>query len=158
VGEVKTYTAVYERDGNAWLVEIAEEPPCHSWGRTLSAAHSNIRDALALWLDQSPDSFEIRDDVRLPQELEHQLSAVRQYKTALERFQHTLTQLTAQTAQALTRSGLSMRDAGRLMGLSHQRIDQLLDIAKPDVADLMEELRQAVETVVRAQRLDKRTA
>ena len=155
---MKTYTAVYQRDGNAWLVEIAEEPRCHSWGRTLSTAHSNIRDALALWLDQPPDSFEIQDNVRLPQELERQLSALRQCKGALERSQQIVTQLAAQTAHALTTSGLSMRDAGRLMGLSHQRIDQLLDIAKPDVADLMEELRQALETVVRAQRLDKRTA
>jgi predicted RNase H-like HicB family nuclease len=151
VAEVKTYTAVYERDGDAWLVAIAGEPRCHSWGRTLTAAHSHIRDALALWLDQSPDSLEILDEVRLPRELERQLSTVRQSKEALEHFQQTVTQATAQAAKALTESGLSMRDAARIMGKSHQRIDQLLDIAKPDVTGLMNDLRRCIATIGQSQ-------
>jgi predicted RNase H-like HicB family nuclease len=158
VAEVTTYTAVYEREGNAWLVEIAEEPRCHSWGRTLTAARSNIEDALALWLDRARESFELRDDVRLPKELQDQLSSVKRCKAALERFQKTVTQLTAQTAKALTTSGLSMRDSAWLMGMSHQRIDQLLDIAKPDVEDLMDDLRRSLDTVIGFRRPDRRTA
>lgn len=78
----KVVTAVYERDprGIAWAVHVAEEPRCHSWGRTLAGAA--IIEATELWLDElgvsDPEGLLICDDVRVPHAAEaHELAAAR---------------------------------------------------------------------------------
>jgi len=64
-------TAVYRYErqpdgGAAWIVELVEEPRCHTFGRTLRAAQRNIREAAAAWYEVEPSQVEVDDDVRLP--------------------------------------------------------------------------------------------
>jgi predicted RNase H-like HicB family nuclease len=83
----ETYTAVYERDGDAWVVEIAEEPRVHSRGSSLAEARGSIRDALARCLKISSEELRIVDDFRLPAQIRTAQETVRATRTENERTQ-----------------------------------------------------------------------
>src|SRR5438309_1657327 len=99
----KRYTAVYERDAitDAWNVEVAEEPRCHSWGRTLPQARSHIRDALAAWFDTDEDTFEITDDVRLPSKTRQAIARMERSREQARRANQGAATETANAAKAL---------------------------------------------------------
>ncbi|MDQ3679996.1 MAG: type II toxin-antitoxin system HicB family antitoxin [Actinomycetota bacterium] len=123
----KTYVAVYERDGadDAWNVHVKGLDGCHTYGRSLRQAQSRIREALGLWLDTDPASLTIRD--QLPAQLTAVADRVSRARSDAERAGSKAQQQTAQAVKTLTGLGLSRRDAAELLGLSHQRVQQLLE-------------------------------
>lgn len=123
----KTYVAVYERDDtdDAWNVHVKGLNGCHTYGRSLRQAHSRIREALGLWLDTDPASLTIRDE--LPAKLTAVADRVSRARSDAERAGSKAQQQTAQAVKTLTGMGLSRRDAAELLGLSHQRVQQLLE-------------------------------
>lgn len=62
----ETYTAVYERDGESWVAEIAEEPQVQSRGPHVAEVRESIRDALSEWLKTDPGQLHIVDHFRMP--------------------------------------------------------------------------------------------
>lgn len=48
---VGPFTAVYERDGDWWVVSVPEIPGAHSQGKTLEEARFMIRDAVTMLLE-----------------------------------------------------------------------------------------------------------
>jgi predicted RNase H-like HicB family nuclease len=122
----RRYVAVYERDSesDAWLVHVDGIDECHSYGRTLRQAGERIEEALALWLDREPDNLV----------LEHQWpKAVADVADEVSTIRHTAAQAsqaasdaTLRAARRLTRMGLSRRDTAEILGISHQRVQQLL--------------------------------
>ncbi len=122
----KTYTAVYERDvtDDAWNVRIKGIPGCQTYGRSIRQAQKRIREALAVWLDQELDLAVIRN--QFPAALTSVAGAVVRARNAAERADATAHQQTVDAIRALTDQGLSRRDAADLLGLSHQRVQQLL--------------------------------
>lgn len=123
----KTYVAIYERDDHddAWNVRIDGLEGCQTYGRSLRQAQRRIREALALWLDREPESLSIRDE--LPQELAEVARQANQARAEAERAGTNAQKQAARAARALTARGLSRRDAAELLGLSHQRVQQLLE-------------------------------
>jgi predicted RNase H-like HicB family nuclease len=123
----KTYVAIYERDehDDAWNVRIEGLVGCQTYGRSLRQAQHRIREALALWLDRDPDSLTIRD--QLPRELAEVAQRVNQARAEAERAGTNAQKQVARAARTLTERGLSRRDAAELLGLSHQRVQQLLE-------------------------------
>lgn len=121
-----TYTAVYERDDteDVWNVRIKGVVGCQTYGRSLRQAQSRIREALALWLDADPETLTIRD--RFPAALAAMADDVVRARSAAERAEAKAQQQTLDAIKALTDLGLSRRDAAELLGLSHQRVHQLL--------------------------------
>ena len=47
---MRTFTAIYRREGDWWAVQVLELPGAHSQGRTIEAARANIREAIPLIL------------------------------------------------------------------------------------------------------------
>jgi len=123
----KTYVAVYERDpeDDAWNVHIKGLPGCQTYGRSLRQAQARIREALSLWLERDPDSLSVRDE--LPASLAAVASEVAQARRDAEQAGTRAHQETIQAVRQLTELGLSRRDAAALLGLSHQRVQQLLE-------------------------------
>jgi predicted RNase H-like HicB family nuclease len=123
----KTYVAVYERDpeDDAWNVQIDGIVGCHTYGRSLRQAQARIREALALWLDREPDSLSIRDE--LPTKVASVADRVSRARSEAERAGSKAQHETVEAVKRLTELGLSRRDAAELLGLSHQRIQQLLE-------------------------------
>jgi predicted RNase H-like HicB family nuclease len=124
--KAKTYVAVYERDSerDAWLVHVKSIPGCHTYGRTLRQAEAHIRDALALWLDRDPDGLEITAE--WPAELEKVATTVSQARHDAAASAQAAGAATAKAAKRLDRMGLSRRDTADVLGISHQRVQQLL--------------------------------
>jgi predicted RNase H-like HicB family nuclease len=123
-------TAVYRYErqpdgGAAWIVELVEEPRCHTFGRTLRAAQRNIREAAAAWYEVEPSQVEVDDDVRLPPPASRALGRSRALRDRERKANEQARAATAAAVAALRDVGLSERDTGTLLGLSHQRVHQL---------------------------------
>jgi predicted RNase H-like HicB family nuclease len=125
---LREFTAVFERDDDGyWLVELKEEPRAHSYGRTLAKAREHIVDATALWFEVAPNDLNIVDDVRLPAPVKATLELARREREHAQAAQEPAAGATRETARALVKDGrLSVRDAADVLGLSHQRVQQLL--------------------------------
>lgn len=126
-----TYHANFELDqSGVWLAEIEEIPQVHTYGRTLGKARQYLADALALWLNEPIDTLRHRIEYR-PAALDptllkkvHEAIAAREIA---EGATNAASALMTTAAQALTADAkLSMRDAADLLGISHQRVQQLV--------------------------------
>jgi predicted RNase H-like HicB family nuclease len=122
----RNFVAVYEHDAddNVWLVHIKGVEGCQTYGRTIRQAGSRIREALAAWLDREPDTLVITPE--MPRDIAVLASAVSQARMEAEQAGTTAQESTVSAVRQLTDMGLSRRDAADLLGISHQRVQQLL--------------------------------
>lgn len=126
-----TFHANFELDqSGVWLAEIEEIPQVHTFGRTLGKARQYLVDALALWLNEPIETIRDRIEYR-PARLDHNLLTKVHEAVAAREIAEGATiaasELMTTAAQALTADAkLSLRDAAELLGISHQRVQQLL--------------------------------
>ena len=119
------YRAVYEREPDGrWTVEIPQVRGCHTYGRTIDQARDRIREALDLFVKDA-DTAEIVDDVKLPAGLKAEIRRVQRLREKVNRDEQLMTAAQTKVVMAMRRLKLGHRDAGRLLGLSHQRVQQL---------------------------------
>lgn len=117
-------TAIYNRDTDGtWLVHLAEEERCHTFGRTFTKARTMIRDAAALWYDTDPVDLEVDD--QLAGDHQAALDRLRQLRDETEARQAELRAATADVVRDLQGLDLTERDIAALVGLSHQRVHQI---------------------------------
>jgi len=120
------YTAVARRSGRWWAIDVTELDGVFSQARRLDGVERMARDAIALMLEVDPASFDIDvvEDLDPPtQEELEDLRAVREAAAALQRRANGRTR---EFVVDLHRSGYPLRDIAQLVGISHQRVAQLL--------------------------------
>ena len=78
-----------------------------------------------MWLDRDPATLVIDD--RMPPKLAAVAQRASKARHDADRAGVRAQEQVARAAKALTDLGLSRRDAAELLGLSHQRIQQLVD-------------------------------
>ena len=121
------YRVVFERDeSGSWIARVPSVRGCHTHGRTLDQARRRIREALSLWVEDS-ETAELREEIRLPAQVRNAIrrsrAARRQARDGRERAQAVM----KQAAETLVDDiGLGLRDAGELLEISHQRVQQLV--------------------------------
>ncbi len=116
----ETYTAIYERDGEAWVVEIAEEPRIHSRCTSLAEARQSIRDALAQWLKADSAQLRVVDDFRLPAQIRTAQETVKATRTENERSQMMASMTDSKPAMSWAEDmGISMRDPVTVQALKN---------------------------------------
>jgi predicted RNase H-like HicB family nuclease len=122
----KRYTVRYERDEAGWWVaSVKGVRGCHTQGRTLDEARRRVREALGLVVANAGRA-ELVDEVRLPREVQRTLAEFRAARTRAEREQQKARTATRAAVRELRRRlKLGVRDAGTLLGLSHQRVQQI---------------------------------
>jgi predicted RNase H-like HicB family nuclease/DNA-binding CsgD family transcriptional regulator len=126
VASMTSYNAIFERDETgAWLARIPAIRGCHTYGRTIEQARNRLREALGLWVDDS-DRAVINEQIRLPAPLRARVARSRQMRERAEHQRQHAQEQTREAAEALVAQGVSLRDAGELLGLSHQRVQQLV--------------------------------
>ncbi len=122
------YVVSYERDENGWwIAELDGVPGVNSDGRSVADARRRVREALALAIgDTAAERAELVDQVKLPAGVRRTVELAAEARAQLERVQAAALRTTAAAARMLTRkAGLSVRDAAELLGVSHQRVQQL---------------------------------
>lgn len=122
----RRYVAVYERDreSDAWLVHVDGIDGCHTYGRTLRQAGERIEEALAAWLDREPDESEIEH--RWPEQVSKLATTVEEARSASVDAAQAASEATVSAVRRLAKMGLSRRDTAEVLGISHQRVQQLL--------------------------------
>lgn len=120
-------TAVYsvDDDGSTWLVRLAEAEQCHTFGRTFAKARAHIQEAAALWYDVAYGSLEVID--QLPPSYQEVLDDLAEARRKAEASTAEVKARTLDAIRALRNHlDLSERDVAGFVGLSHQRVHQLV--------------------------------
>ncbi len=129
---VRTYTArlEQEKDGR-WSVELEEEPRVHTWGKTVDQALARMREAAALWFQTDEASIDLIPSPVLPKAAGRTVEQARQARVQARSADRLAIETTKRAAVALASRGISMRDAAAILGISHQRVHQLLISDEP---------------------------
>jgi predicted RNase H-like HicB family nuclease len=123
----RKYRVVFERDGSgAWIARVPSMRGCHTYGRTLEQARRRIREALSLWVEDA-DRAELVEEVRLPAAVKQAIGRSRTSRVEAEEQRAKAQEATSRAARTLVDElHLGLRDAAELLGLSHQRVQQLI--------------------------------
>jgi predicted RNase H-like HicB family nuclease len=119
-------TARFSRDeSGAWLVSFPSLPGAHTYGRTLRTARRRIHEVLELF-DVDPRQVEVHEEYELVDSAQRAVGELRSAREQLEQVldlnRRVLEKALAELSQ---RMHLSTRDAGDIVGISHQRVAQL---------------------------------
>jgi len=117
---------VYERDEDGWwAASVPSVRGCRTQGRSLAQARERIREALSLFVKDAHRA-DLSDRIVLPSEVRRQIDRQLRLHERMEKDQRLLQESTLGTVRRLVKRGLSVRDVGELLGLSHQRVHQLV--------------------------------
>ncbi|BAX91059.1 hypothetical protein [Mycobacterium shigaense] len=122
---MKTYHAVASRDGRYWLVHIVELDQ-YTQARTLSEVEPMARSLISLLLEVPDDSFQIELQNELSDSVRHYLELARKYADEASWYQTEAAQQRRFAAREMRAEGMTVRDIGAALGVSHQRAQQLL--------------------------------
>ncbi|HSV67996.1 MAG TPA: transcriptional regulator [Mycobacteriales bacterium] len=119
------YTAVAERSGGWWAVRVLQQPGVFTQAKRLDQVEAMVRDALAAFLNLDPSSFDVEVVEVLPETVADDVRQARQARQQATRAQADADAAMRRAAARLVRSGLTVRDIGRVLGVSPQRVSQL---------------------------------
>jgi predicted RNase H-like HicB family nuclease len=123
----KTYTIVYERDETGWWVATVKGVAgCHTQGRSIEQARTRIHEALELVVTDVR-RVKLKEQINLPGKAKQVLAKRDAAQRRLAIDDARAQELTRRAVETLVKDlDLSVRDAGALLGLSHQRVQQLV--------------------------------
>ena len=125
MAEVKTYTALCEPGERWWAIAIPGVRFGYTQARRLGDVEHVARDLLSLMFDVPEDSFRVVVKPQLPPEFDAAVDRARKARVRAERAQHEAAEASTVAITKLLALGLSMREAGQILGLSHQRVAQI---------------------------------
>ena len=126
----KTYKVVFEREDGWWTVSVPSVRGCHTQGKNLDQARLRIREALDLWVDDA-DSAVFDEDIRLPNYVQIALDGLCEANEDLEKSMETAVKRSTKAAKVMVlQANYSLADAGVLMDLTRQRVQQI--VAEPE--------------------------
>lgn len=120
------YTITYDRDeSGAWIAQVRGVPEAHSYGRTIEQARERVGEALSLWRANA-ETAEFVDEVHLPAQARGLVRSSIQARKRADTEQLRAQNSAKAAARALTeRWNFSLRDAGEILGVSRQRVQQI---------------------------------
>lgn len=121
-----TYTVEVRRSGRWWAIEVPELRGVFSQARRLADVEPMARDAIAAVLDVPPRSFRVQVRPVLGERLEGLVRDARESRAAAQEAQVEALDRSARAFRSLQKAGIPLRDAGELLGVSHQRAAQLV--------------------------------
>ncbi|MCK1798165.1 type II toxin-antitoxin system HicB family antitoxin [Streptomyces sp. XM4193] len=122
---MRTYEVTARRSGDWWALEVPELPGVFSQAKRLDQADEVVREAIAAMTDVEPEDVRVRVAPVLSAEEREALARVREARAESERAAAKEREA-MQSAAAMLAEGLSQRDTGRILGVSFQRVSQLI--------------------------------
>lgn len=121
------YTAHVRRDGRWWMVEVPQIDGL-TQARRLGEAGLMARELVAITLDIPVDEVEVEVVVSTIGDVDVRaaLERIEEKRAEAARIERQATDGTRALASALRGEGVALRDIGTVLGVSHQRIDQIL--------------------------------
>jgi len=115
------------RSGSWWSITVPELPGVFSQARRLDQVEAMAREAIAMMLDVDTGQIgPIELDVVPPEPAADLIGTMHDALETAREATETAASARREAARALRADGLPMRDVGRLLGLSHQRVSQIL--------------------------------
>ena len=123
---MKTYRVEADLDGRYWHIRVP------SIGRSTQARRVRdiepmARDLIAVMEEVPADSFHLDMQITLPDDVRKDLELSADLRTQAAASQRAAAELTRGAARRLHEDGLTLRDIGKLLEVSHQRAHQLVD-------------------------------
>ena len=123
----QSYRVEAVRSGNWWAITVPELDGVFSQARRLEQVEARAREAIALMLDVEEDDVAELDVVVVPPEsVAAALREMQDSEATATATNERAARLRRQVAQQLRDDGFPVRDIGRLVGISHQRVSQIL--------------------------------
>lgn len=123
---MKRYTVRARRVGKWWALDVEGVAGAHTQVRRVDQAEGMAREAIAGVLEVAADSFEVIVAPVVPAAVRALVDEATEARSQAAQAQDAAAQLTRRAAERLVEEGLTVRDAGVLLGVSHQRIAQLV--------------------------------
>lgn len=123
---MRRYTVRARRIGGWWALDVEGLSGVHTQVRRIDQADDMAREAIAGVLGVAADTFETVIAPEVPAALRSMVDEAIEARSQAAHAQDAAGQLTRDAARRLVDEGLTVRDAGVLLGLSHQRIAQLI--------------------------------
>jgi hypothetical protein len=121
---VTTYDVRVERGEKYWLLKVPAIDRA-TQARSLKEIEPMARDLIAVMLDVDPHSFDLNVDVAMPSDAAGHLQRAEELRAVAAQAQHDAATEVRAAAYSLKSLGISLRDLGRLLGVSFQRAGQL---------------------------------
>ncbi|BBX72248.1 hypothetical protein MSHI_01540 [Mycobacterium shinjukuense] len=126
-----TYAAIASPDGKYWHIRIPglgnhPEYGLPTQARNLDEVEPTARDLIAVWLDVPADSFDVDAQVELPDSVRHHLELASKLRQEAADAQAAAAEEYRRAAAELKNGGLTVRDIGKVLGISYQRVHQLV--------------------------------
>lgn len=125
MAQVTTYRVIATQEERFWLLSVPELDVV-TQARTLDRAEATVRDLIAVWLDVPADSFAVEVEPRLDDEWTKLLRETRDARTTADKASARASEMLRTSVTTLHDAGLSAREVGSLVGISYQRVQQLL--------------------------------
>lgn len=124
-GMKRTYVAEARRSGRWWAITVPEVPGAFSQARRLADVEPMARDAIAAVLNVPVSQVKV--DVRpvLDARLASVVRSAREARVTAQETQLEAARLASEALRALEHAEIPLRDAGGLLGISHQRAAQI---------------------------------
>jgi hypothetical protein len=125
----RVYRVLVTREDGPWLADVPELQGAHTYARSLPGLDQAVREVIVLaadFPDEAMPEVVIDYDYHTGDpELDSTAMEVRRLRRQADELAATAATRAGQAAVALVASGLSVRDAAALLGISAQRVSQL---------------------------------
>lgn len=132
---MNTYTAIVERSAPGWAIYIPEVDR-HTWAVNLREIEDMARDLVQVMTDQPLDSIHLA--IQLPDELAHAIDQMRKVRLQADDADAAAREAQRSAAAALRAAGAPLRDIAAMLGVTYQRVHQVLADADGRKARLAE--------------------
>lgn len=122
----KTFTVTAERGRGPWWVTECAEVGSVSQVKSLDQVADDMREAIAYQTGLAEDGFDIEVVPVLPASYQAAAEAAERQRKQAALAQREAADSVRAAARALQEAGLTLRDIGVVMGVSHQRAAQLV--------------------------------
>jgi hypothetical protein len=126
VARMTTYHVTAQWRGRRWDLRCDELPTVFSEVARLDRAAEEVREAIAFVADVDEASFDVVVRPALPEAYQTEAAAAEEARALAARANSDAAAHARAAARALADEGLTMREIGAVIGVSHQRVAQLL--------------------------------